>query len=833
MAGKTKKALEAKKSAGAAAAAVKPEERKHAVDWGAVSAVLTGVLLFIVLCFSSASTVKGSAVFCVVLMLAVGAIRYKTLRDWIWIPLISLSLYVLMDGISTFYAVSGKFALSEFLKVLIAFCTSVTLLSLSPGEEKIRGRWMATVLAVCCALANLINVDMYSDGALSRGALSVLGRFTVDYTGLTGFLNDTSNSSVGDRFAGIFNNHNIQAGFSALGVLLSMGLAHVSRSYTDRRGFWRHGGYLLLLAVNVLGLLLPISLGATAFLILGMGAFLLFEHRESRGPLLMLMIETVAVAAVDALVCFSAVGRTAPVSLLCVAGSALVLILLDRFAGAKIGELLNRYVFAVPVLAGIAVVFAIVAFLWTGPMDLGPGEAVSRGVRLEPGVYTLTAETDGAASLTITSQMQKNGYIAGSQTLYSGDLTEDGISFEVPEDSLVIYFRFSTEEGAGIVSVKCVGDGKTVRVPLDYYLLPEVFANRMQGLLASSSFRARLMHYRDGLALFRLNPLFGRGMGSFENGLKSVQTRYYETKYAHNHYIQAMTDTGVVGLILFLTLMISSCTVVILQRKKERLAILSVTPMSDGADEGQTEDKTKSKTSDPGSLTAMLGASVIFMASNALTDVGFSAYPYLIIAFGIFAIINLCCGHRVSWPQRTVQTVTTASIGVLTGLFTVFLLMNLYAGYYVDREQSLESLVKAAEIDKFEWADYKYSYLLFAMENQDLPAAIVQQADAYAEDLEDYESNTTGISVAQYYFQEGRNDKAFAMLRKYVDYLSSDSSAWQNSFRLLMAYETNDEGYRMGVQSIIERMDRWNENNIGTISLDEETGAFVDRMRNA
>ena len=71
------------------------------------------------------------------------------------------------------------------------------------------------------------------------------------------------------------------------------------------------------------------------------------------------------------------------------------------------------------------------------------------------------------------------------------------------------------------------------------------------------------------------------------------------------------------------------------------------------------------------------------------------------------------------------------------------------------------------------------------------------------------------------------------MLRKYVDYLSSDSNAWQNSFRLMMAYETGDESYQMGVRSIIEKMDRWNENNIGTINLDEETGAFVERMRSS
>ena len=50
-------------------------------------------------------------------------------------------------------------------------------------------------------------------------------------------------------------------------------------------------------------------------------------------------------------------------------------------------------------------------------------------------------------------------------------------------------------------------------------------------------------------------PVLGQGLGAFENGVRSVQSFEYDTKYAHNHYIQTLAETGLVGLALFLGLL--------------------------------------------------------------------------------------------------------------------------------------------------------------------------------------------------------------------------------------------------------------------------------------
>ena len=65
-------------------------------------------------------------------------------------------------GISTFYAQSGKFALQEFLKVLFAYCTTLTLLSAAPRDGTDGGRWMATILSGGSAIISLVSIDLLS-----------------------------------------------------------------------------------------------------------------------------------------------------------------------------------------------------------------------------------------------------------------------------------------------------------------------------------------------------------------------------------------------------------------------------------------------------------------------------------------------------------------------------------------------------------------------------------------------------------------------------------------------------------------------------------------------
>ena len=112
--------------------------------WTWVRPALAAGLYFLAVCLCSSATIRQTAVLLILLVLSSVFLFYARLRSRISPPILALGLVVLMDGLSLFYAVSGKLALLEFLKVLAGFCLSLVLLAFAGGQEP--GRRAAAVL---------------------------------------------------------------------------------------------------------------------------------------------------------------------------------------------------------------------------------------------------------------------------------------------------------------------------------------------------------------------------------------------------------------------------------------------------------------------------------------------------------------------------------------------------------------------------------------------------------------------------------------------------------------------------------------------------------------
>ncbi len=140
--------------------------------------LLLGILFFFIVCLSASDSLPVLMMIVAVFMLIVMAARFGVLRERFCIPFLALTLYVIMDGASSFWALAPKFGLREFLKVFLAFALAVIFLATSPKKEEQTGRRIATILTVCAALGSLISIDMFSTHVFSRAWFWIVGHFT-------------------------------------------------------------------------------------------------------------------------------------------------------------------------------------------------------------------------------------------------------------------------------------------------------------------------------------------------------------------------------------------------------------------------------------------------------------------------------------------------------------------------------------------------------------------------------------------------------------------------------------------------------------------------------
>lgn len=759
----------------------------------AIGLALGTGLFFLAVCLCSAATAKSTAVLLILLVLCAVFLFWERLRDRLTPPVLALSLVVLMGGLSNLYAVSGKYALYEFLKLLSAFC--LALLFLAFTGERVPERRAASVLEGFCAIAGLVSIDLISTRWISTPVLALLAQFTPDYSNL-GVVEE------GVRILSLFEAPNPFAGCIGIGVLLSLGLA------ASAEKLWNRAVHLACLSVNSLAFVLAFSMGACAAILPAFVVLLLLTGKERRTGLLILMAETLAVTALSAfaisLTSMTAWNGVRPIPLLCTVLGAAALCALDLLAGRRIAKKLARrgravFGFTVALLVVLAVSVIAACTLTTG-VTLRAGDSLRRSVYPGPGAYTVETEGEGDPTVTIESQNRADTMMHTSSELYRGPLSQ--AAFTVPEDSLVVWFSFKADEDIRLDSVRYQGDNNSGTVPLGYRLLPGFIANRLQGLRANQNAIQRLVFFEDGLKLFLRSPVIGLGLGAFENGFRGVQSFSYATKYVHNHYIQVLADMGILGLALFLGLLALSALAV--WRGRER------------------------------PLAPALGAALAFMTGHGAVEVDFSYYAFLPIAFGTFAAIGLCCGDAVPLPARADRKGLRA--GVLLGMcallavFGLLLGRNMAAENLTAQEVGLAELEQAAEMDPFEWADYMLSYVV-RVTGTEMDETTRRQADGYAVRLGKLNSNSIPIHLARYYLDTGRTEQGLGMAEQYVSYIASDAAAWQRAFQLLEEYEQDTDAYRAGVARIADLLDEWNGANMGEIVLNGQAQAFIARMR--
>lgn len=757
------------------------------------------VFYFFVTCLMLQGCNKGITMLLLLAAVAAIILAGERLGQRMTWPALLLGLYVVMDGISTLYAPSGKFALYEFLKVVAAACMALLLTALEPERPGRTGRCAATVLETAGALASLVSIDMVSTQLLYK----LLNALTAPL-GAPVLLGNVLQEQ---RLKTIFENPNVFAGCAGVAILLALGLAV---STDDKKERCLHLSCLLL---NSTAFLLAVSRGAMAAVAAAFLLYLLLERGQRRAVSFVLMVETLALsgaAALCVLPAYAAAGQTIQVlPLLAVLAAAAALCVLDIFAGRPLALRMARRMKTVNIVLlaalGAVVLLAAAAVSWTGAITLQSGESITRGAYLGEGEYTLHVDADGPVMVTVQTQTQEDAVMNRKQTAYKGEA--DGATFAAPADNRSVTFQIRADETVHISSIRYEGTASG-ELKLKYKLLPEAIAGRIQTLRSEGNVVQRLVYIKDAMQLFRRSPVVGLGMGAFENGIYSVQSYHYETKYVHNHYVQTMVDTGVIGLALWLGLLGTSAAAVIRRWRRER-----------------TETQT---------MASALGALLLFLMIHAAVEVIFSNGYFLPFGLGALAVINLTCGQmlplRRAGDKARRWMVRAEGLGLVA--FVVLLTMNLWAAQLA-RRGTYDAAAQAAEVDPYEWADHKLAYVYNASAEEALPENMQETLVRYMADLEKLNSNSAPKYLAEAYFNLGNVEKGFAMLEKYVDYTSSDPNTWDTSFRIVMQHSNGSEAFRQGAAQLLEKLERWNQQNLGAITLSEDVTAYLNELQGA
>ncbi|MDR1320805.1 MAG: O-antigen ligase family protein [Gracilibacteraceae bacterium] len=734
---------------------------------------------------------------------------------------LSLTLYVLIGGVSTLYAVAGKFAVSEFAKLFVAFVLyTVVLRFFTPGTPGVRR--LCTVLAAVAAVFSLISIDAASAGFCTKIFRAVLGLVTPAYANAGSVL-------TGARISSIFNTPNIFGGVAGLGLLLSVYLTATAAARREK--------YLqtVFLAVTALAFLFTFSMGATLCLAVAAVVMLITAAPAERARFFVLMLETVLIGLIVMYFSFEFLGFSDARAWIPILGCVIAcaaLIVSERFIGEPLAVFLSENsraaLAAVGSMVAVLLITAFLASSLSGPAQLAAGETLRRAAYPAPGEHTLSVTASAPLNVTVEAQNMEEVMMHKQTTLYAGPASE-GVRFTVPENSSVVWFDFQAAADTSLTAAGYEGHALKLR----YTLLPASIANRMQGLMANQNAIQRFVFFYDGMKIFARSPLIGLGLGGFENAIFSVQNFYYTTKYAHNHYVQILAELGLLGFAPYAVFLL--CAVRALWRVFRS---------------GRT------------AFTAMLAACFVMIVTHSAVEVVMSAGAFLPYAFILFALITLHCDLPAALPapeskparqsERKPALVVVSpysrfmrwGLGVFACVFLVLLLGNL-AGRTImaaaqkdqyDTANFFSDMTLASRLDVFEKNDYLLSFVTNAPQTQNLQ--LIKQANEYAERLARAKSNTIQGRLTEYYFMVDDPRKAFEMSRQILDYRKADPAVWSQQFTLIAGYYRSMvergvmslEDYITSVRGIYDLLLTANETRMESIALTEENLNFLREL---
>ena len=766
----------------------------------ALMVVLYSVLLFFAMTVQT-STV--SMILCALAFLSLlGKKPLSRFEQRLSVPVLGLLGFAIIYGAAAIYSPFGANAQSEFYKFIAAFSLAVILLSRFERKHVPGLLWGGASVSSVIAL---ISLDMSCGQVLFGPFNALMNVLGTDYT-----------SALPEYFTarvnGLYNDANVTACLFALALFAALYLLKNSTC------IWRRLAASLLAGVNAVSLLLTGSRGALLCFGVSCLVWLLVERMDRVG-LFLLLAETAVTMIAAAAPASSMVTRGDETAVALCLFSGLILFALDVLAGRRLEPVLSSHKkAALAAMGAVAVIFAaygVAAMTVKGPYTFDSAERVVRQADLPAGTYTLTAPLGEDVRVVLLGQTAYEKLMDQYETLY--DSTSGETEFTVPEGLVMTRWQLYASAGTVVERVE-LSDGQ--RFQLDYPLLPAFIADRLL-LGMGNSFTLRMEFDKDAWKIFSTAPLLGRGLGSTENLTRSVQSFQYESKYAHNHLLQTMADTGLVGTVFALAFVLGSVWLCLQAVRKEK-----------------------------DSLAAALLAAWVMMNLHSLMEINFSVRGFKCFAYMLLVIPALL------WAERPAGETAKARKQAKTAGILVAIGYTLYLAVFGGLLESARMTDRKA--DQFQTSDV-YEYLDFLrgcvrgnvfdhdFYQRNYVANAVQLNDpSYNGDMLKYVSalRASGTyendsALAQYYYLPRQSwDDLFACSLEGIRQVRSSPDGWnyQMDFyrtEVLPAMGAdNVSDFVDGVAALGDALDAMNaEGRLETVELNETNQSFLRLCR--
>lgn len=771
-----------------------------------VMVVLYSVLLLLAMTVQTGTV---SMILCVLALVSLlGKKPLSRFEQRLSVPVLGLLAFAIVYGASAIYSPFGASAQSEFYKFIAAFSLAVILLARFDRRHVPGLLWGGASVSTVIALVSL---DMNCARALFGSFNALMNALGTDYT-------SALQESAAARVNGLYNDANVTAALFSLSLFAALYLLQNSTC------IWRRLAASLLAGVNAVSLLLTGSRGALLCFAVSCIVWLIAE-RVNRVGLFLLLAETAVTMIAAGVPASSMASRGNETAIALCLFSGLILFALDALAGRRLAAALNgnqkAALATVGALCAVAVVICAAMLLHTGPYTFEADDSsvtyiLPDGVK---GDVTVTGDIDGDPMVVVTYETLWNVYYGDAVYLYNGPFSQ--CAFTVPEDAVNVYISITGQAGETIRGLTVNGE---TEMTLRYPWLPEAISSRLlsTNLLKNNSFVRRVEFDKDALKIFSTAPIFGRGLGSTENVTRSVQSFQYESKYAHNHLLQTMADTGLVGTVFVLAFVLGSAWLCLRAVRKEK-----------------------------DSLAAALLAVWVMMNLHSLMEINFSVRGFKCFAYVLLALPVLLYAKPLLAGETAKARKQAKTVGILVAV--VYALYLAVFGGLLERARMTDRKAERFETsDVYEYLDFLRGCVRGDVFNHDsyqrnYVANAVQMDDwkcnsdmmKYVKQLRTSGTYENDSALARYYYLPRQEwDELFDCSLEGIRQVRSSPDGWnlQMDFyreEVLPAMGAdNAEAFVDGVLSLGDALDAMNaEGRLETVELNETNQSFLTLCR--